>query len=65
MKCQKSCGPHLGKLVHQILGVVTFAYDLRFRRMIACWKGIIEEIHVGGNTKEISFFLPVFPKNVV
>jgi hypothetical protein len=49
MKRQKSCGPHLGKLVHQLPGVVTFAYDLCFRRMIARWKGIIEEIHFGGN----------------
>jgi hypothetical protein len=47
MKRQKSCGPRLGKLVHQLPGVVTFAYDLRFRRMIARWKGIIEEIHFG------------------
>ena len=48
MKRQKSCGPYLGKLVHQLPGVVTFAYDLRFRRVIACWKGIVEEIHFGG-----------------
>jgi hypothetical protein len=49
MKRQKSCGPRLGKLVHQIPGVVTFAYDLCFRCMIACWKGIVEEIHFGGS----------------
>jgi hypothetical protein len=49
MKRQKSGGPHLGKLVHQLLGVVTFAYDLRFRCMIAHWKGIVEEIHFGGS----------------
>jgi hypothetical protein len=49
MKCQKSCRPRLGKLVHQLPGVVTFAYDLRFRRMIDRWKGIIEEIHFGGS----------------
>jgi hypothetical protein len=49
MKHQNSCGPRLGKLVHQLLGVVTFAYDLRFRRMIACWKGIIQEIHFGAS----------------
>jgi len=49
MKRQKSCGPRLGKWVHQLLGVVTFAYDLRFRRVIARWKGIIEEIHFGGS----------------
>jgi hypothetical protein len=46
---QKSCGPRLGKLVHQLPGVVTFAYDLRFRRVIARWKGIVEEIHFGGS----------------
>ena len=41
--------PRLGKLVHQLPGVVTFAYDLRFRRMIARWKGIIEEINFCGS----------------
>jgi hypothetical protein len=54
MKRQKSCGPHLGKLVHQLLGVVTFAYGLRFRRVIARWKGIIEEIHFGGSIMPLS-----------
>jgi hypothetical protein len=49
MKRQKSCGPRLGKLVHQLPGVVTFAYDLHFRRVIARWKGIVEEIHFGGS----------------
>jgi hypothetical protein len=49
MKSQKSCGPHLGKLVHQLPGVITFAYDLRFRHMITRWKGIIEKIHFGGS----------------
>jgi hypothetical protein len=49
MKRQKSCGPRLGKLVHQLPEVVTFAYDLHFRRVIASWKGIIEEIHFGGS----------------
>ena len=49
MTRQKSCGLGLGKLVHQLLGVVTFAYDLRFRRVIARWKGIVEEIHFGGS----------------
>jgi hypothetical protein len=42
MKRQKSCGPRLGKLVHQLPGVVTFAYDLRFRNMMARWKDISE-----------------------
>jgi hypothetical protein len=44
-----SCGPRSGKLVHQLPGVVTFAYDLCFRRVIARWKGIVEEIHFGGS----------------
>jgi hypothetical protein len=61
MKRQKSCGPRLGKLVHQLPGVVTFAYDLRFRRMIARWKGIIEEIHFGEISKELPYF-SCFPK---
>jgi hypothetical protein len=47
MKHQKSCGPRLSKLVHQLSEVITFAYDIRFRRMIAHWKGITEEIHFG------------------
>ena len=42
MKHQKSCGPRLGKLVHQLPRVVTFAYDLHFRRMIARWKDLSE-----------------------
>ena len=49
MKCQKSCGPRLGKLVHQIPEVITFAYDLCFRHVIACWKGIVQKIHFGGS----------------
>jgi hypothetical protein len=32
----------MGKLVPQLLGVVTFAYDLRFRHMIARWKVLLE-----------------------
>jgi hypothetical protein len=32
----------MGKLVPQLPGVVTFAYDLRFRHVIAHWKGILE-----------------------
>ena len=54
MKRQKSCGPRLGKLVHQLPRVVTFAYDLRFRRVIARWKGIIEEIHFGGSIMHLA-----------
>jgi hypothetical protein len=62
MKRQKSCGPCLGKLVHQLPGVITFAYDLRFRHMIARWKGIVEEIHFGGNIEEIGYILEYYPE---
>jgi hypothetical protein len=51
MKHQKSCGPHWGKLVHQLPRVVTFAYDLCLGRMIAHWKGIEEELHFRGLNK--------------
>jgi hypothetical protein len=64
MKRQKSCGPRLGKLVHQLPGVVTFAYDLRFRRMIARWKGIIEEIHFGGSIMPLISLRSSIPKNL-
>jgi hypothetical protein len=33
--------------------------------MIAHWKGIIKEIHFGGNIKGTSIFLPIFPKKIV
>ena len=49
MKREKSFGPRLGKLVYQLPGIVTFAYNLHFRRVIARWKGIVEEIHFGGS----------------
>ena len=62
MKCQKPCGPHLGKLVHQLPEVITFAYDLCFWCMIARWKGIIEEIHFRYNIEGNFIFQTCFPK---
>jgi hypothetical protein len=62
MKRQKSCEPRLGKLVHQLLEVVTFAYDLRFRRVIARWKGIIEEIHFGDSIMPLSIIKELDPE---
>jgi hypothetical protein len=62
MKRKKSCGPRLGKLVHQLPGVVTFAYNLRFRRMIARWKGIVEEINFGGSMIPLAFIENINPK---
>ena len=55
MKRQKSCGPHLGKLVHQLPGIVTFAYDIRLGHTIACWKGIEEDINLGGLIKSFGY----------
>jgi hypothetical protein len=64
MKHQKSCGPRLGKLVHQLPGVVTFAYDLHFRRVIDRWKGIAEEIHFGGSIFLYPSLRISIPKNL-
>jgi hypothetical protein len=47
MKHQKSCGPRWGKLVHQLPGVVTFAYDLCLGCTIALWKDLDEQLHLG------------------
>jgi hypothetical protein len=62
MKRQKSSGPRLGKLVHQLLGVVTFAYDLCFRCVIARWKGIVEEIHFGGSIMPLAIIEELYPE---
>ena len=43
MKHQNSCGPSWGKLVHQLIRVVTFSCDLCFKRVITHWKGIFEK----------------------
>ena len=32
----------MGKLVPQLVRVINFAYDLRFRHVIARWKGLSE-----------------------
>jgi hypothetical protein len=62
MKRQNSCGPRLGKLVHQLPEVVTFAYDLCFRRVIARWKGIIKEIHFGGSIMPSAIIENLYPE---
>jgi hypothetical protein len=59
MKRQKSCGPRLGKLVHQLPRVVTFAYDLRFRRMITRLKDLSEDYNVW---KDLCHVAPCFLK---
>jgi hypothetical protein len=65
MKRQKSCGPRLGKSVHQLPGVVTFAYDLRFRRMIAHWKYLSEEYNNFTKFHDEILQFEHTPKNVV
>ena len=43
MKQQQFCGPRSGKLVCQLPGDVTFAYDLHLRRSRDHWKGLIKD----------------------
>ena len=62
MKPQNSCGPGLCKLVHQLPGVVTFAYDLCFRCVISCWKGIIKEINFGGLIMPLTIIEKLYPE---
>jgi hypothetical protein len=47
----------MGKLVPQLPGVVTFAYDLFFRRVIACWKGLLENYTLRNQTLTLFPFL--------
>jgi hypothetical protein len=44
----------MGKLVPQLPGVVTFAYDLHFRHVIAHWKGIFENYTLCHQTLTLS-----------
>ena len=53
LKHQNSCGPHLGKLVHQLP-----------ERMIARWKGIIKEIHFGGPIIPSTIIENLDPENI-
>ena len=62
MKRQKSCGPRLGKLVHQLPEVVTFAYDLHFRCTITHSKGIIEDIHFDGSIMPSAINEELYPE---
>jgi hypothetical protein len=55
MKRQKSRGPCWGKLVHQLPGILTFAYDICLGRTIAHWKGIDKDIHLIGSIKVFGY----------
>ena len=46
MKCQPFYLPRSGKLVTQLPGGITFAYDLRLGRLRDRWKGIAKEYNV-------------------
>ena len=55
--------PRLGKLVHQLFGVVTLAYDIRLTRTIARYKDLSENYHFGkGNIGPKTHVAPRFPK---
>ena len=62
MKRQKSCRPRLGKLVHQLLGVVNFSYDLHFRHMIAHWKDLSEEYNIFHKISHCNFATTTYPQ---
>ena len=40
---RQNYGPHLGKLIHQLLKVITLAYDLRFAIIIPRFKYLEED----------------------
>jgi hypothetical protein len=54
--------PVLGSLVYQLPGGVTLAYDLRLGRMIARWKGIVEEINFGDQLNPLAIIEKLNPK---
>ena len=65
MKRQNSCGPRLGKLVHQLPGVITFAYNLRLGHMIAHWKDLSEDYNGREKINDAILQLQHAQKNVV
>jgi hypothetical protein len=63
MKRQKSCGPRLGKSVHQLPEVVTFAYDLPFDTLNTSLEISIRGIQLLCEKHERNFHVaPYFPK---
>ena len=46
----------MGKLVSQLPGVINFAYNLSFRRVITHWKGIFEKYTLCCQTVTLSTF---------
>ena len=63
---RQNYGPHLGKLVHQLPGNVTLAYDLCLKHKIPREKYLFEGYKFRvTNIKLSSMLVQVFPKNVV
>jgi len=54
----------LGKLVYQLIKIVTFAYDPHFRRMIARWKGLSKD-YTCFSWRALQILIVVSPKNIV
>ena len=54
MKRQRFCGPRSGKLVCQLPGGVTFAYDLCLGRSRDRQKGLVEGYNRGDNAWEVA-----------
>lgn len=59
----QTMGLVLGKLVHQLLGVVTLAYNLRSTHTISCYKYLSEDYNFGmSNISPCTHVSPRFPK---
>ena len=59
MKLQWFCGPRSGKLVCQLPGGVTFAYDLHLDRTRKFWKGLAKEQNSEkGKTHDLTYDVP-------
>jgi len=41
---RQNCGTHLGKLVHQLPGLVALAYDLRLAIIKSCFEDLKEKV---------------------
>jgi hypothetical protein len=54
--------PVLGSLVYQLPRGVTLEYDLCLGCTIACWKGIIKNIHFGGSIEPLAIIEVLDPK---
>ena len=65
MKCQQFYLLGSGKLVTQLLGGITFAYDLRLGHLRDRWKGLAEEYIEKLEERYHSSFPSDAQKNVV